>query len=166
MRLSPSCVNSDFTMKPSAHRPTITTQLREGDEDQAPSYPGSTLARNDGPYSKSIESLYGRLPYLRYRDFELFNPASKKQSRVMSFRGDSDHVIAQNFANPDDLCKYLHQPQDDSPGHGPHRELFILEGLDPCFVDILGQKLKVDPNVFMRHEKTGLWQFSREVQDL
>lgn len=47
--------------------------------------------------------------------------------------------------------------QHRSPVAAGHHRIYLVEGLNPEFVGILGTEFKMDPSVFARHERTLLW---------
>ena len=101
-----------------------------------------------------------RLVTAHYRD----RTAQKHPGRcsILSF---GDHAVSQVDWSPPGvvetpvlLSQYLaNQPASTSRENGSHR-LFILEDLDPDYVDVLGEHLGVDPLVFS--EQMNTWNYA------
>lgn len=47
--------------------------------------------------------------------------------------------------------------QPRPPAAGGHRRIYVVEGLDPNFIGILGTEFMIDPSFFVRHERTMIW---------
>ncbi len=113
-----------------------------------------------GSYCDSIVKLTDKYPNLKYPDYKKYNASSKKvhDTRTAAIRfKPNDEALVTPFSTLDGLHDYL-QSQARLPEEGPTRELFLVEGTNPNVVSILGSALQIDPNVFMRHQRTGLWE--------
>jgi len=62
------------------------------------------------------------------------------------------------FGSPQALREYLEHHPAEASREKNHRRLFILEDMEPSYVDILGDHLGVDPLVFS--EQMNTWNFS------
>lgn len=121
--------------------------------------PGCHLS-SPGSYCNSIVRLTGKYPNLKYPDYKKYNIPNRKvaqtRSAVIRFQGNNSAEVIP-FFKLDQLVQYL----DDvvaPPGLSPLRELFLLEGINQDFVSVLGSALEADPNIFMRHQRNGLWE--------
>jgi hypothetical protein len=63
--------------------------------------------------------------------------------------------VQTNFDSLEELGRYLQHSQSVRQSSLPHRVLYLLEGMNPDYVTILGATLQVDPAVFARHQRTG-----------
>ena len=121
--------------------------------------PGSHIAF-PGNYCNSIERLTNKYPNLKYPDYKKYHASSEvvhnTRTAIITFKVDAKPEVA-SFSTLDQLRVYL-QPQAAPPEKTITRELFLVEGTNPEVVDVLGSALQVDPNVFMRHSRTGLWE--------
>lgn len=64
----------------------------------------------------------------------------------------------EGFAGPADLATYLTKHPAKSSRRENNRRLFILEDLEPNYIDVLGHHLGVDPLVFS--EQMNTWNFT------
>ncbi|OCL07743.1 hypothetical protein AOQ84DRAFT_364717 [Glonium stellatum] len=55
----------------------------------------------------------------------------------------------------DELRTYLER--SSSSGDSPRRRIFLMEGLNPGLISILGTQFNIDPSFFAAHERTILW---------
>ena len=133
---------------------------------QAPTPPGSHLA-SPGPYQEQIAKLIGKFPNLKYPSYDLRykdsaeRPAVPSTPRfaVLRFEG-TDQVERLKLENLSELREHLISVNED-PTCGtqpPTRELLLLEGMTPDYVATIGAAMAVDPLVFMRHQRTALWE--------
>lgn len=78
----------------------------------------------------------------------------------LKFEESSVSLVKENgFESPAALRAYLEKnPAKDSREVKKHRRLFILEDMEPDYVDALGHHLGVDPLVFSEHMNT--WNFT------
>ena len=120
----------------------------------------------DGTYSKDVDRLKEKFPLLRFRDFNLYNSLEDKalrRTRAAKFRFRNDSTVERmDFPTLETLRQSFSTVETLSSSSEPCRELYMVEGLDPQYVSVLGDALQVDPNVFMRHERTVLWQYLHE----
>jgi hypothetical protein len=65
---------------------------------------------------------------------------------------------SEGFASPADLATYLTKHPAKSSRKKKNRRLFILEDLEPSYIDVLGHHLGVDPLVFS--EQMNTWNFT------
>lgn len=90
----------------------------------------------------------------RYAKSSTFE-GSPGRCAVITFHKQS--VTHETFYHAVTLQKYLTDCPPSTPAE-PRRRLFILEDLEPAFVDVLGQCLEVDPLVFS--EQMNTWNFT------
>src|SRR6266498_389019 len=69
------------------------------------------------------------------------------------------------FHKSNELLDYMnHQEQAHTPKC--NRRLYLLEGLPPNYIEILGSRLRVDPIVFARQVKCGIMDICKDVRDI
>jgi hypothetical protein len=103
----------------------------------------------DYSYIQYVVSLRSRYPNLgRFCDILGGNPSKHmpQASRVAVIEIDANGVNQRNFDSADELDGYMQGGTADFDACT--RRLYILEGLAPSYVDILGRRLGVSPFVF------------------
>lgn len=132
----------------------------------------SSLDLQDFPYLRKLEQLQPSFPALKSALDKLRNSgdvgrkivagrySSSKISKgvpgrcaVLEFSPESVHLV-DIFESPDSLNHYLSANPVENHGSKNRRRLFILEDLEPKFVDRLGEHLDVDPLVFSSQMNT------------
>jgi hypothetical protein len=125
-----------------------------------------------GPYFARIQRLKGAYPALTqlldkvdtFRDHgrqlldEIYRNnfgSSPGRCAVLEFRGTS--VTRKQFDRPEHLRQYFQAVSGSSQNVETCR-LYILEDLDPDFMELLGDNLGVDPHTFA--EQTNTWYFT------
>ena len=110
-----------------------------------------------GPYQDFIAKCCSLNPFLRKPD-PRNHLIESRTSRVSAIEFDDvQDVHRVDFDDAERLSKYL-EVQDGKTVHS--RKLFILEGLDPNFVQVLGSYFAVDPSVILvqeRYPRLNLW---------
>ncbi|RYN54348.1 hypothetical protein AA0114_g3838 [Alternaria tenuissima] len=106
------------------------------------------LANEEEPGRKAVNSHYqakhGRAPGRCY---------------CLEFKDDSVSVVEEGvFESPSALRAYLKKKSATQSRTEKHRRLFILEDMEPDYVDALGHHLGVDPLVFS--EQMNTWNFT------
>jgi hypothetical protein len=123
---------------------------------------GSHLA-SGGVYRPKIVALQARNPNLKHRDWKI--PSTREgwvaKSRVQLVKFDKDgRKICTAELNPSELQESLAArtaASSETTKEGGY--LYILEGLDPNYVELFGAHLTdIDPAVFSRHQRTALWE--------
>jgi hypothetical protein len=110
-----------------------------------------------GPYQDFIAKCCSLNPFLRKPDPRnyLIEARTSRVSAVEFDNAQNAHRV--DFDDAERLGEYL-QVQDGKPVCS--RRLFILEGLDPNFVQVLGSYFAVDPSVILvqeRYPRINLW---------
>ena len=133
---------------------------------QAPNPLGSHIS-SPGSYQELIAKLIGRFPNLKYPSYDLRYKESAERPTVPStprfavLRFDGTNQVQRlKLENINDLREHLISV-NESPTSGaqsPIRQLLLLEGLAPDYVATIGSAMAVDPLVFMRHQRTALWE--------
>jgi hypothetical protein len=138
----------------------------------------STTPRFSGkPYLQRLESLGNAFPALRAFLDKLTNENERGRKVVKSyyethhnrgpgrcyclqFEDDSSVSVVKDagFDSPATLKSYLERNPASKSRASNQRRLFILEDMDPEYVDILGYHLGVDPLVFS--EQMNTWNFT------
>jgi hypothetical protein len=119
---------------------------------------GGHLA-STGPYQTEITSLYVKFPNLSHRDWKV-----PKGRECLVYTGRVTMLEFNKGAQRRDFQDWnqLDQFLGPDPQTHSHNRLFILESLDPNFVRVLGGHFKINPMVFMRQQRTALWEFGHE----
>ncbi|CAN9258196.1 unnamed protein product [Alternaria alternata] len=130
----------------------------------------------DKPYLQCLETLEDAFPALKSFLEKLANeeePGRKavnshyqtKHGRVpgrcccLEFKDDNVSVVEEGvFESPSALRAYLKKKSATQSRIEKHRRLFILEDMEPDYVDALGHHLGVDPLVFS--EQMNTWNFT------
>lgn len=113
-------------------------------------------------YGQAVLRHSKRNPNLKHKDWKV--PTTRvehrlpSRARLVKFDKDGHAVI--HPAEPRDLSlKDLRQSLEDKGSEGAaHGHLYILEGLDLDYVEVVGSKLQIDPSFFSRHKRTALWE--------
>jgi len=119
----------------------------------------------DGQYREICEELVAKYPNLRHRDFKharLTSSVSVRTGSGFRFVSIDFSSGASRFgtvvASLAEAQRFLRSP----PQATPSRCLYVVEGQNPGLFALLGHELKVDPQVFMRHQRTALYDSEQE----
>jgi hypothetical protein len=137
----------------------------------------ATVSRFEGkPYLQCLETLENAFPALKSFLEKLANKQEAgreavnlyyktKEQRVpgrcycLNFTDSSVSVVGEGgFESPVTLRTYLEDNPATRSRKNKHRRLFILEDMEPDYVDALGHHLGVDPLVFS--EQMNTWNFT------
>ena len=128
------------------------------------SFPGSHLAA-PGEYREAIAKLINKYPNLENADYKPWRAPREfaSPSRLVVFEFSSDTTsdaapASTHFNNINEAEVFLNTVGTGVPATNPARRLWILEGLDPLYVAVLGKALDVDPRIWMRHQRVGIWE--------
>jgi hypothetical protein len=97
-------------------------------------------------YKDLVEDLTYRYPILQYLNFFLHRPSHPYPVRVAVLEFHPEFVTRFSFEGPtgyNDLYRYL-----SATSTVPQHRLFLVEDLDPTFIELLGSYLNVDGTVF------------------
>lgn len=130
--------------------------------------PGKHLASGD-VYRKQVECLIPRNPNLDHKDWKI--PETRKtfavpsRLRIAVFNDEGSLCQVQMFKShgtesetfpPHMFMQEFSKAVSKLPPRS--RCLYLLEGVNPRYVEAIGAHLTVDPAVFMRHQRTALWE--------
>lgn len=129
------------------------------------------------PYLARLGKLQSSYPALKSLLLKLHNHGDKDEGRrlvsdrhasldggegcpgrcaVLTF--EADRVHDRTFYSPSELAKYFKDQPPHLANSNGLRRLFILEDMEPKFVDLLGQQLDVDPLIFS--EQVNSWNYT------
>ena len=106
-----------------------------------------------GKWRSTIAALCVAYPNLRYPDFETPIPGIAGRVALLKFP-DEGRPVRKDFEDP--LSLRLHLEQATST-HSIRR-LFLVEGLDPSFMGLLGQHFDIDPLLIVKQQRTAKWE--------
>ncbi|KAK8867660.1 hypothetical protein PGQ11_006238 [Apiospora arundinis] len=115
-------------------------------------------------YGNAILRHSKRNPNLKHKDWKIpttrVNHRVPSRARLVKFDEDGQAIIPQTRAEDRDFSlQDLRQSLIDNKFNGAaHGHLYILEGLDPDYVEVVGSELQIDPSFFSRHKRTALWE--------
>ena len=111
-----------------------------------------------GDYRAQIAFLCNKYPSLRYPDRQ--SPIPKSASRVVSFDLSVDgEPTRRDFEDPVALQSFLEATKGSGlAGRNTSRRLFLVEGVEPRFVRVLGHYFDIDPLLIVRQQRTASWE--------
>ncbi|OAL07083.1 hypothetical protein IQ06DRAFT_288852 [Phaeosphaeriaceae sp. SRC1lsM3a] len=117
---------------------------------------GSWLC-DEGPYQEYIEALSGSNPGLKKADPNNKDGPLKRGNALValldsSATGPPDYSKPRFFVNSAELREYLETPQQEG-----RRRIYVMEGLAPDYVSVIGGHFYMDPSFFQRQERTCVW---------
>jgi hypothetical protein len=136
---------------------------------------GSHIAKGTAAYGRSYQDAIinqqARNKNLKWPDWKI--PLTKEkfepESRVRLLTFDDEGIWIDQPALSDELT--LPQISDilknDQISPGPNgsmvsitsmNRLYVLQGLNPEFVELFGNHFDIDPAIFLRHQRTALWE--------
>jgi hypothetical protein len=74
-------------------------------------------------------------------------------------------VTEDRFDHADKLLKYWDRLGKESPPKC-NRRLYLLEGLPPKYIEILGSRFRIDPNVFARQVRSDILKLLDDMRDV
>lgn len=112
----------------------------------------------DGEYCKLIERMCSVDPQLRYEDLKAIEqgtPFPGGTPRVVSIQIDGlNNTIRQpTRTDAESFRKYL----QSLPKRGPQKQVHLLEGLSPQFIDVLGRHYNMHPSFFADQQRVILF---------
>lgn len=110
-----------------------------------------------GEYGAAIASLCVKYPSLRYPDL---------QSSVQGFAGrivsldlsNGRKPTRINFEDPMKLQSYIEAKECAGLAESNSRRLFLVEGLEPRLIGVLGRCFGIDPTLIVRQQRTANWE--------
>jgi len=125
---------------------TVMTASRESDWLSAP-----------GPYQNLIATLCEADPRLRSKcetNIPRRIPWPNPRAKLVVLSGDSNMVFGEPVPyDPRPLNAFLETQRDNQPNTTAWGRVFILQGIHPDFIAVLGEHLKMDPSFFLEHER-------------
>ena len=109
-----------------------------------------------GSYRAKIAALCVKFPNLRYTDLK--SSAQGSIGRVASLDFDGGKPIRRNFEDPIKLQSYIRAKRSPALAEDKRRRLFLVEGLEPRLVGVLGQCFDIDPMLIARQQRTSTWE--------
>lgn len=156
---------------------TILTESSAQDQQRTVMKMAETCPRFEGkPYLQCLETLEDAFPALKSFLEKLANETEPGRQAVnthyqakherspgrcycLEFKDESVSVIGKGvFESAGALREYLQKKPATQSRNEKHRRLFILEDMEPEYVDALGHHLGVDPLVFS--EQMNTWNFT------
>ncbi|KAH6694929.1 hypothetical protein BKA61DRAFT_531694 [Leptodontidium sp. MPI-SDFR-AT-0119] len=113
----------------------------------------------DSSYQQDVERFAFLNPALEERDRNSWSPIPPSNARVGMLELKQDYSPSRKvFLSEDELGSYLSKETTapSSPPE-PRRRIFIMEGLATDYIATLGKHFNIDPTVFMRQERSTLW---------
>ena len=110
---------------------------------------------DEGPYKTVCESLVVKYPNLVHKDFKHAKAPLRANPtfRIVTIDFRLDGIRADPVNNTlHSVLEFL----ESSSINVSSRRLYLLEGQNPALFSILGNKLRINPRVFMRHQRTAL----------
>lgn len=125
-------------------------------------YPGSHLAA-PGAYQETIAKLINKYPNLANADYkpwrqprELSSPARLVVFEFAASATSGTAPTRKDFAGIDELKVFLDTDAAGIASTNPIHRFWILEGLHPAYIAVLGDALDVDPRLWMRHQRVNI----------
>jgi hypothetical protein len=119
----------------------------------------ATTPSEEQQYNQWRQQLSEKCPNLQNEDYRHFYP--RRTDRKTRMACVEFHAIAPvtliDLQNADELRDHLNAPLQSTP----RRRLFILEDFNDEIRAAIGLRLQVDPQLFHRHVRIGLWERSR-----
>lgn len=100
------------------------------------------------PYTRLVNALKTNHSNLAPLARVLNQPTDDGLAAVIKFYDNG--AVEERFLGSSHLDDFLHTPKDCA------RQLFLLQGVPPNYVEILGFKFNIDPNFFARHIHSGM----------
>ncbi|KAG8528225.1 uncharacterized protein KY384_007142 [Bacidia gigantensis] len=110
-----------------------------------------------GQYRGKLASLRGKYPSLKYPDLQ--SPVQGCGGRVVSLEFSKDNdPIRKDFTDPSKLRLYIEAKQCASSTERITRRLFLVEGLEPGLMSVVGHCFNIDPTLVVRQQRTAHWE--------
>ncbi|KAG4030587.1 hypothetical protein MFRU_011g00460 [Monilinia fructicola] len=123
---------------------------------------------SEGPYLEFIEKLKSRNPSLCKPDPKNHRIGSRVgTSRSVLLNICPDHTVTSQHFNSISELKIHFKKRAENDGKGEpntSRRVYILEGLDPQFVEAYGSYFFMDPMFFTRQERNTVWDMG-DIQE-
>lgn len=123
---------------------------------------------SEGPYLEFIEKLKSRNPSLCKPDPKNHRIGSRVgTSRSVLLNICPDHTVTSQHFNSISELKIHFKKRAENDGKGEpntSRRVYILEGLDPQFVEAYGSYFFMDPMLFTRQERNTVWDMG-DIQE-
>lgn len=128
--------------------------------------PGAWLC-SEGPYRQVIADQCAINPGLINEDPKNHHISFAENHASVSLlqvedKGQVFCLTRTNFKDTKSVKQHL---ETRSPGNGICRRVYLIEGLAPDIIEILGTYFKMDPSLFLFQERTTLWPTSQRSSD-
>jgi hypothetical protein len=119
-----------------------------------------------GPYRTLVSSMKSRNPILTKLDKILTRQGPPSEDgRVAVIELHDDHVAKHHLRTSKELLNYMTN-LEQAPPPSCNRRLYLLEGLPASYIEILGFRLRIDPDVFARQIDCGGLAILKDAQDI
>jgi hypothetical protein len=119
-----------------------------------------------GPYGSFVSSMRYRNPILAKLDEVLTRQGpSAEDGRAAVIELHDSHVAVHRPRTSSELLDYMAN-LEQAPPPSCNRRLYLLEGLPPNYVEILGSRLRIDPDVFARQIDCGYLSILKDARDI
>jgi hypothetical protein len=115
------------------------------------------------PYRSLVSSMQSRNPILAKLDKILTRPSENGRAAVIEFH-DND-VAVRRLQSSNELRDYMTN-LEQGPPPSCNRRLYLLEGLPSNYIEILGSRLRIDPDVFARQIGCGYLTILKDARDI
>jgi hypothetical protein len=122
---------------------------------------------HNGPsYRSLVSSMRFRNPILAKLDGILTRQGpSSEDGRVAVIELHDNHVAVRRLHTSDELLDYMTN-LEQLPPPSCNRRLYLLEGLPSNYIEILGSRLRIDPDVFARQIDCGYLTILKDARDI
>ena len=110
-----------------------------------------------GEFRAKVASLCQKFPNLRYPDPDLSLEVGVRGKVVMLQFLKSRRHARSDFSDPESLQQYLEEDIEATLTES-RRRLFLVEGLDPSIIGILGEHFSINPGIFVQQQRTAHWE--------
>lgn len=113
-----------------------------------------------GAYQTQTQKLRKKYPNLVHADWKVPYPVrdTHKVRGRLKLLDLSSTPVAPKELTPEQLKRELTSTQPGQQANNVARRLYLLEAVDPDFVAVLGEHFRLNPTIFMRHQRTALWE--------
>lgn len=114
---------------------------------------------SEGPYNEIARRWCTVDPSIRNRDQKNQGIPWRDQYCcvvVLEVQADETITHVEDLTSVSDLQAHINAISSSSV-QGTRRRIYLVEGLNPTFISVLGMHFTIDPSFFARHERTVLW---------
>jgi hypothetical protein len=127
----------------------------------------SEECEHDGPsYRSFVSSMCKRNPNLvKLEEILTRHGPPFEDGRAAVIEIYDTHVSEHRMNTSNELLEYMNRQDRDSTS-SCHRRLYLLEGLPANYIEILGHRLRIDPDFFDRQINCGYLKTFEDVRDI